>query len=351
MTGQPWTLPDWSRVSGVPGATGIIRTEPEDFRVEELPLITPAGEGSHLWLEIEKRDANTDWVAKALASKAGVPARDIGYAGMKDRRGVTSQWFSVALQEAGNSDWQQWEIPGVTILAAHLHQKKLKRGALRGNRFHLVVRRLQGLTSGLEERLQRVKAEGVPNYFGPQRFGHGGRNVGQGMRWMEHGGRLPRNKRSIYLSAVRSFLFNEVLSTRVGLGNWNVIIDGDIASLDGSHSTFPCSMPDPELSRRCNAFDIHPSGPLPGRGRSAGSGESVQIEERVLEPYEAMVSGLEKAGLEAARRPLRVVPGAMHWELTGQDLVLGFELSPGAYATSVLRELVSTDPGAISEAE
>ncbi len=351
MTGEPWTLPDWSRLSGVPETTGIIRSELEDFRVEELPLITPAGEGSHLWLEIEKRDANTDWVAKALARLAGVPARDIGYAGMKDRRGVTSQWFSVALQEAGNSDWQEWEIPGAAILAAHRHQRKLKRGALRGNRFHLVVRRLEGGTGGLEDRLQRVKAQGVPNYFGPQRFGHGGRNVGQGVRWLEHGGRLPRNKRSIYLSAVRSFLFNEVLSRRVDLGNWNRIIDGDVASLDGSHSTFPCSMPDPELSRRCDEFDIHPSGPLPGRGRPAVSGESAEIEESVLNPYEALVRGLEKAGLEAARRPLRLVPGAMCWELAGKDLSLGFELPPGAYATTVLRELVSTDAGAISEAE
>jgi len=349
MTSTSWTLPDWSRVSGAPDTRGVIRAELEDFQVEELPLITPLGEGSHLWLEIEKRNANTDWVAKALAALAGVPARDIGYAGMKDRHGVTTQWFSVALQEAGDSAWQDWNIPDAVVLSAHLHNRKLKRGALRGNRFRIVVRQLEGPQERLELRLQAVKAQGVPNYFGPQRFGHGGRNVSQGVRWLEHGGRLPRNKRSIYLSAVRSFLFNEVLSRRVGLGNWNHIIDGDIASLDGSHSTFPCAMPDPVLTRRCEEFDIHPSGPLPGRGRSSQVGESAEIERSVLAPHETLVRGLEKAGLEAARRPLRLVPKAMQWTFADAGLVLEFELPSGGYATSVLRELVTIDPATISE--
>jgi tRNA pseudouridine13 synthase len=343
MTNQPWMLPDWSHVSGVPDARGVIRADIEDFRVEELPLITPLGEGSHLWLEIEKRNANTDWVARALAALAGVAGRDIGYAGMKDRHGVTRQWFSVALQEAKNSAWQEWEIPDALILSAHRHNRKLKRGALRGNRFRIRIRQLAGRLEGLEERLQTVMAQGVPNYFGPQRFGHGGRNVGQGARWLERGGRLPRNKRSIYLSSVRSFLFNEVLSRRVDLGNWNRIIDGDIASLDGSHATFPCTLPDPVLVRRAGEFDIHPSGPLPGRDRCPVTRECAELEAGVLAPHAALVRGLEKAGLEASRRPLRLVPGAMQWTLGTADLVLEFDLPSGGYATSVLRELVTVD--------
>lgn len=349
MTGASWALPDWSRAFGVPPVHGAIRVEVEDFRVEEIPLITPLGEGTHLWLEIEKHNANTDWVARQLAVLAGVPGRDIGYAGMKDRRGVTSQWFSVALQEARNSAWQDWDIPDAVILGASLHNRKLKRGALRGNRFRIVVRNLEGPAEMLEERLQNVQAEGVPNYFGPQRFGHGGRNVSQGVHWLEHGGRLPRSKKSIYISAVRSFLFNELVSRRIDLGSWNRIIDGDIASLDGSHSTFPCSMPDPELVRRCNEFDIHPSGPLPGRGSTVREGESAEIENGVMQPYQALISGLEKAGLNAARRPMRLVPGAMKWVFEEASLVLEFELASGGYATSVLRELVTTDTATISE--
>jgi tRNA pseudouridine13 synthase len=342
-------LPDWSRVLGVPGIRGVIRAEIEDFCVQELPLITPSGEGSHLWLNIEKRNANTSWVAQQLGLAAGVASRDVGYAGMKDRRALTTQWFSVALQEARDTHWRQWDIPDAVILDAQLHNRKLKRGALRGNRFRLVIRNLEGSGEHLESRLEYVREKGVPNYFGPQRFGHGGRNVGQGARWLEKGGRLPRNKRSIYLSAVRSFLFNEVLSRRVDLGNWNSLVDGDVASLDGSHSTFPCRLPDPVLIRRCSEFDIHPSGPLPGAGETELAGESANLEQRALEPHEALIKGLERAGLKSARRPLRLVPKALRWDLEGSSLVLEFELPSGGYATSLLRELVSIEPVTISK--
>jgi len=349
MPNDPYSLPVWCWVSGPPGGHGLLRQEVEDFYVEELPLITSAGTGSHLWLEVEKRNANTDWVARQLAACAGVKSRDIGYAGMKDRRAVTTQWFSIALQEAGDSNWKNWEIPDVRILQTNLHGRKLKRGVLKGNRFRIVVRRLEGQLDDLESRLQRVSEQGVPNYFGPQRFGHGGRNVAQGVRWLERGGRLHRNKKSIYLSSVRSFLFNQVLSRRVELGNWNRIVDGEIACLDGSRSNFPCQMPDQELIRRCEQFDIHPSGPLPGSdGKQAGQ-EALEIEGSVLKPHETLISSLADAGLKAARRSLRLAPTGMEWQRDGRDLLLKFTLQPGGYATSVLRELVTACPVSISE--
>ncbi len=347
--GNPWSLPDWSRVLGTPAVHGQIRSEPEDFCVEELPLITPEGEGNHLWLEVRKSNANTDWVARQLAALAGVPGRDVGYAGMKDRHGITSQWFSIGLQEARDSAWENWELPDAVILQAHLHSRKLKRGALRGNRFRIAVRNLQGETDDLEHRLLQVAKSGVPNYFGPQRFGHEGRNVAHGVRWLEHRGRLPRNKKSIYLSAVRSFLFNAVVAKRVDMGTWNRMIDGDVASLDGSHSGFACQMPDPELERRCEEFDIHPSGPLPGNDGKQPERQAAGIEGEVLEAYSSLVAGLSKAGLKAARRPLRVLPASMQWEHAGSSLMLEFDLPPGAYATSVLRELVTIGPVSISE--
>jgi len=347
--GSPWSLPDWSRVFGTTAVSGLIRVNVEDFRVQEIPLITPEGEGNHLWLEIEKRNANTDWVARQLAGFAGVPSRDVGYAGMKDRNGITSQWFSIGLQEARDSTWENWDLPDAVVLQAHRHNRKLKRGALRGNRFRIVVRELEGAMDDLEDRLRQVAALGVPNYFGPQRFGHGGRNVSQGVHWLEHGGRLPRNKRSIYLSAVRSFLFNAVVARRVDAGTWNRIIDGDFASLDGSHSGFSCRMPDGELTRRCNEFDIHPSGPMPGRGGKQPEREAARIEGEVLEPYESLIVALEKAGLQAARRSLRLVPKSMEWEHGGSSLSLEFDLPSGTFATSVLRELVTIGPASISE--
>ena len=342
-------LPDWSRVEGVPECRGRIRAELEDFQVEELPLITPEGQGSHLWLEIEKRGANTDWIARQLAACAGVMGRDVGYAGMKDRRGVTRQWFSVAQQEATDSAWENWHLPDATVINAGLHTRKLKRGALRGNRFRLVVRDLEGDTGRLRERLQRVNELGVPNYFGPQRFGHGGQNVARGASWLKYGGRLPRNKKSIYISAVRSFVFNEVLSRRVDERVWDQLLDGDIASLDGSRSTFVCELPDPELTRRCEAFDIHPSGPLPGKTGAGSRHVCVPVEQGVLDAHEELVKGLEKAGVKSDRRSLRLAPGAMSWDLSDNILELEFELPPGGYATSVLRELVTSSPVSISE--
>lgn len=335
---------------GAPEGSGSIRSRAEDFRVAELPLVDPSGEGTHLWLEVEKRGANTHWVAEKLAAAAGIHPRDVGYAGLKDRRAVTTQWFSVALQEASSPEWESWQIPEARILQARHHTRKLKRGALRGNRFRIVLRDLAGDVEGLEERIRAVAASGVPNYFGPQRFGHGGRNVERGIRWLTHGGRLPRNKKSVYLSAVRSELFNRVLSARVEQGNWNRIIDGDVAVLDGSRSLFACRMPDPDLERRCACFDIHPTGPLPGSGgRLPAERSALEIETSALAENQVVISGLASAGLEAARRSLRLYPEQFEWTWEGPDLVLAFQLPAGGYATSVLRELVSVNAGTISE--
>ena len=344
MPGAPFSLPEWAYLLGCPGVRGTIRSRPEDFRVTELPLVEPEGQGGHLWLEVENRDANTDWVARQLAECAAAPLRDIGYAGLKDRHALTRQWFSIGMQEARNPEWRHWDIPGIRILRADRHGRKLKRGALRGNRFELAVRDLEGDFDSLPGRLEALRARGVPNYFGPQRFGFGGANVPRGLHWLRNGGRLPRAKRSLYLSAVRSFLFNEVLALRIVEELWDQIVDGDIAMLAGSRSVFACEMPDPVLEARCAAFDIHPSGPLPGRGGLRPDRRAALLERQALQDHQEALTALDNAGLEADRRSLRLVPAGLEWTLdetaSGADLRLRFELPPGAYATAVLRELV-----------
>jgi len=346
-------LPDWPRSMGLPEVSGELRAAAEDFQVWELPLVEPEGSGSHLWLEVQKRDANTQWVAERLAAAAGVPARDVGFAGMKDRHAVTTQWFSIGLQEAADHDWTRWEIPGVTFLQAQRHGRKLQRGALRGNRFRLVVRNLRGRPETLAGRLEQAARAGIPNYFGPQRFGHGGANVERAARWLERGGRIRRSERSVYLSALRSFLFNTVLAERVRRRNWNRLEDGDVAMLDGSRSTFGIDRVDAELESRCAAFDIHPTGPLPGRPRGrrggAATAEAAAIEEAALAQCEDLVAALQGAGVDADRRSLRVLPAGLQWRIEDTALVLEFALPPGAYATSVLRELVLTEPASISD--
>ena len=171
MIRQMSALPEWPHFLGAPETTGVIRSCPEDFVVEEIPRINPEGEGSHLWLWVEKRAANTDWVARELAKVAGCPHRDVGYAGLKDRHAVTRQWFSVPASDDTEQRFANTTIEGVNVLECRRHTRKLKRGTLDGNRFQLVIRQLQGGVEQTGQRLKDIRTSGVPNYFGPQRFG------------------------------------------------------------------------------------------------------------------------------------------------------------------------------------
>jgi tRNA pseudouridine13 synthase len=335
-----FSLPDWPRAAGPTRVSASIRVQNEDFDVEEISRQQPTGEGSHWWLWVEKTGANTDWVATRLAHLAGCKAMDVGYAGMKDRHAVTRQWFSVPVGNAEKFDWSNQDIEGVRVLQVRRSARKIQRGVLDGNRFRLILRDLDGDTGRLEQRLTLVAQQGVPNYFGPQRFGHGGGNVRRGVAWLAAPRRLPRNKRSIYLSAVRSYLFNEVLAERVGRGNWNTLLPGELVMLDGSHSFFASDPDDPELARRCAEFDVHPTGPLPGRPDKEPAGETLQLETEVLGRQEGWQQALSEFGVKAARRSLRLVPKDFSWHISGDTLELIFSLPAGAYATSVLQEMV-----------
>jgi tRNA pseudouridine13 synthase len=290
---------------------------------------------------VQKRGSNTDWVAAQLARAAGCNFRDVGYAGLKDRHAVTTQWFSIPVAKGIRCQWKDWNVPDVRIMQAVRHQKKLKRGALNGNRFDIVVRELEGDLDDLAARLQEIKRRGLPNYFGRQRFGHAGSNVTKGVHWLFEGGRLPRAKRSIYLSAVRSFMFNHVLARRLEQGNWDRLLDGEVVMLDGTKSVFLCNGQDHELSQRCMEGDIHPTGPLPGRAGFAPKGDAAEVESAVLLPYRNLVEALGKARVDSKRRSLRLFVSGLEWELSKECLRLSFILPPGAYATSVIDELVS----------
>jgi tRNA pseudouridine13 synthase len=213
--------------------------------------------------------------------------------------------------ESGNDPrWADWRIQGVSILQGRRHTRKIKRGAIKANHFELTIRNLTGNLSALELRLQNIKKEGVPNYFGPQRFGKAGQNIPRAAQWLSREKpdkvRLPRHLHSLYLSSARSFVFNHVLSRRVALGSWNHLLDGELAMLDGSRSVFECSLPDRDLVDRCDSFDIHK--------------------------------------VAAARRSLRLMPGDLQWSLSDNTLGMGFSLPAGSYATSVVRELISDKP-------
>ncbi len=329
---------------GTPPLTACLRVSPEDFQVEEILGYDADGAGEHLLLWVEKRGANTDWVARELAKFAGVPQVAVGYAGMKDRHAVTRQTFSVQLAGRPDPDWSTFPHPEVKVLAAIRHSRKLKRGALRGNRFVLVLRDVQGDRANAEEVLQQIARRGVPNYFGEQRFGRQGGNVAQA-RAMFGGRRVDRSQRSMLLSAARSQIFNEVLAARVERGQWDMAMEGEVWSLAGSRSWFGPEPFDAALAERLARGDIHPSGPLWGQGEPPTQAEAGALERGIGTLNEDLVAGLTAARMDHERRPLRLMPEHMRWRwLDDAALEMSFELPAGAYATVIVRELALPPP-------
>jgi tRNA pseudouridine13 synthase len=324
---------------GTPPLTALMRVSPEDFVVEEILGYDAEGSGEHAMLWVEKRGANTDWVARELARFAGVAPVAVGYAGLKDRHAVTRQTFSVQLAGKPDPDWSSFPHSEVKVLAAIRHNRKLKRGALRGNRFVLTLREVQGDREAAERVLQQIRERGVPNYFGEQRFGREGGNVAQA-RAMFGGRRVDRDKRSFLLSAARSQIFNSVLAARVEKAAWDTPLDGEIWSLAGSRSWFGPEPFNEVLAERLAKGDIHPSGPLWGQGELPAQAEVAAIEQAVAEAYRDLADGLVAARMDQERRALRLLPGNLQWRWLADDaLELMFELPAGAYATTVVREL------------
>jgi tRNA pseudouridine13 synthase len=312
-------LPDWARAYGAPLFPACIRSRPDEFDVTEELGFEFSGDGEHDLLFVEKTGANTEWVSRQLASHADVPARDVGYAGLKDRHAVTRQWFSVPRWKA--PEWDRLEVEGVRVLDLQRNHRKLRRGAHKGNRFRIVLRGALPETGALDERLQMISTSGVPNYFGEQRFGRAGSNIA-----------LPRHKRSIAISAARSFLFNQVLDARVRDRSWNCLVAGDVANLDGTASVFAVDEMDEDLARRCSVMDIHPTGPLYGDGTPASCVSSGQ---------ESWLKALTNARVKSGRRSLRLRIIDLEWTTADDSLVLEFALGRGAFATSVLREIAN----------
>lgn len=332
MTDAPTTtLPPWPKAYPATGASATLKQRHEDFVVTELPLQLPSGAGEHIWLDVEKNGANTAFVAQQLATAAGVKDWDVGYAGLKDRHAITRQWFSIYLPKGETPDLTQLQHPEFKVLSQSRHVKKLRPGDLQGNRFRIVLRDVSGDRDAIEANLKAVAAQGVPNYFGAQRFGHDGGNVEQGRAMLAREIRV-RNpkKKGIYLSAVRSFVFNEVLALRIQQGLWGQTLPGDVMDAAGQ-----------------------PTGPLWGRGRVTTTDQAQALENGVAERHATLCDGMEHAGLDQERRPLVARPVDLAWEWPQADqLVLSFALPAGTYATSVLAEILhATEPERLAEDE
>ena len=346
---MPWCccmsdpVADLPRAWGGPAGSGSLRASAEDFEVVEDLGLEPSGEGEHVFLKIRKRNLNTAEVAGHVARVAGVRPRDVSYAGLKDRVAVTTQTFSIHLPGKADPDWQALEGDNLQVLDAQRHHRKLRRGTLRGNRFRLCIRDFQGDEALLGERLEQLADGGAPNYFGSQRFGREGGNL-QHARALFAGERkkVRRDKRSIWLSAARSWLFNQVLAQRVEQGNWNRLLEGDVMQLAGASGQFRADG-DGTLAERLQRQEVHVTGPLCGRSSRSlePEGAALQLEQQVLEEQQDWIDGLRRFGLDADRRALRMRIGNLEWRLDGSHLELGFFLPSGSYATVLMRELLA----------
>ncbi len=339
---------DWPRAHTFKLSSGQIKAEAADFKVTERLPETPAGEGEHLWLRISKEGQNTAWVARQIAKWAGVSQRDVSYAGLKDRNAVTEQTFSIHLPGKEDPDLASIQIEGVTLIEGLRHNRKLKTGHLIGNRFVIRVRNTDISIVELEKNWAAVVAAGVPNYFGPQRFGHGGANVSKGIDSLLNGTIVPRQLQSIYLSSVRSYLFNELLQQRVSENSWNKLTRNDFAQFTQGKGGFYCETPSDDDTNRCESGVISPCASLPGDSRD----EFTALDERerqLLEPFNDVIAALKSKRVSRHFRKLRVLPEDAQMTVTDGDPVFEFFLPAGCFATSVLAELIF-DPGIISSA-
>jgi len=321
------TLPDLPRAHGEPLFSAVIRASSADFDVTEELDFLPSGDGEHDFLYVQKIDTNTEWLAKQLAEFAGVAAKDLGYSGLKDRHAVTRQWFTVP--RWNSPDWSAFALQNIEILDVARNNKKLRRGAHVRNRFRIIARGAINDREAVETRLARIRERGVPNYFGEQRFGRDGGNLGLASQWAA-GKRLPRHKRSLAISTARSYMFNESLAKSVSDGCWDQLAVGDRANLDGSGSVFTVEQMDAAMIERLVSADIHPTHEMPGEDANGDDWP---------EQYGDWLKALTGARVRPALRATRMRLIDLDWSLQDDSLTLNFALNRGCFATSALREI------------
>ena len=326
----------------LPGTGGRVGGQPEDFRVEEVPLYSPSGEGAHLYVRLQKRGWTTPDATRFLAKAAGVSPRDVGYAGLKDKHAITTQWVSLPV---GGRPVDEWRLPdGLEVLEVSHHKNKLRTGHLLANRFVIILKDVEtealANARALAERLARV---GLPNFFGHQRFGHRGRNLDKALFWLranERRGPKGGFKNKLHASVIQSEAFNRYAIARIERGLETLLL-GEVVRLDGSGSRFVVTDLDAEAKRYASG-DLHPQGPLFGPKMYAAADRALELETEVVESLG--LSEAERAALArfapGTRRDLMLRPEAL--EIQARDdgeLGLSFTLPPGSYATQVTREL------------
>lgn len=339
----------------LPGSGGVVKASPEDFRVDELPAYEPQGSGPHLWLHVEKRDRTTRDVLRELARALSVPEREAGYAGLKDRAAVTTQWLS--FPTARDPEPASLGGDGFRVLRASRHQNKLRTGHLRGNVFAAVVR--GGDVARARACADALAARGLANFFGAQRFGAAGRNAEVGRLLLlgrtddAEVRRAARDRflRRLVLSAWQSRLFNAWLAERLRDGLFAAALQGDVLKKLDTGGLFTCDDPVADGGRVAR-FEVSPAGPMFGHKLKPAAGEALLREERLLAAEGVGRQDLARGGgeTEGTRRAGRL-PVAVTLEPVEGGYRARFELPRGSYATVVLGELTKSDAVELSGAD
>ncbi|MEB3330754.1 MAG: tRNA pseudouridine(13) synthase TruD [Candidatus Sericytochromatia bacterium] len=319
----------------VPGTGGFLRTELEDFQVDEVPLGPPAGEGAHAVVRVRKVDRTTQQVVEALREALDLPRDVIGHAGLKDRRAITTQWLSLPLEALPSREaWPA--LPGAELLDWALHDRKLRPGDLTGNRFAIRVRGALGQHERAAAILEELAARGVPNYFGPQRFGKLGDNAREGLAFLRLGRKPRRWLDELRAQALQSWIFNDWVARRLADGTFDTVLTGDVAEKHATGGKFLVGDAQVEAPR-AGRFEISATGPLLGRKYHEAAGPARGVEDAVLAAV-GLARDLFRP-LPGSRRSLRLVPRDVEVEETEDGYWVRFFLPPGAYATAVVREL------------
>jgi tRNA pseudouridine13 synthase len=323
---------------------GKIRSAPEDFVVDEVPAYLPNGDGTHVFVHFEKRGLTTRHAVERIAKALGTAARDAGYAGMKDRHALTTQWasFSGTTPEAALAV----ELPGIRVLSAARHGNKLRTGHLRGNRFSLRIRGDRLDADLARQLLDELGRRGVPNYYGEQRFGHGASNLARAQQWVLGGGAAPRDRfeRKLLFSTLQSTVFNTWLAERIERDHYDAPVLGDVLRKEDSGGLF-VNADQPTAVRRMQAWEISPTGPMFGAKMRWPEADAADHERDLLQRAGIDAATLERhaAHGEGTRRVARVRPQAPEVVVEDAALLVRFELPAGAYATMVMRELCKAE--------
>ncbi len=333
---------DLPYLHGGPLGRARFKSQPEDFVVEELLGFEPSGVGEHCLVWVEKCDLDSNTAAARLADTLGIRRRLVSHCGLKDRHAVTRQWFSLHLPGQPSPEAAALESEGLRVLRVTRNTRKLRRGIHTGNRFTIRLREADFDVSLAASRWELIVAIGAPNFFGPQRFGHDGRNVAKALA-MFRGEFQPQDRllRGLLLSAARSHLFNAVVAERMARGIWDIPQPGEVYGFaDNGTLLLPERHRGDEVERFHSGI-VELTAPMWGSGELQSVDEVRALEMKLPDKFPELTSGLEACGLRQERRVIRLRPTNSAFAiLDNGDLQMSFDLPRGTYATTLLRELV-----------